>query len=78
MGYFRSPFIFSLTSKLMEWLSKEEERVLLKKSISRLTADPRLTEWERGFLHSIGRQLARGNLTEKQAIAMRKITRKYS
>ncbi len=63
---------------MIDRFSKEEEKVLLRKSVRALMSNPLLNAWEKDFLASIDAQLLSRDLSEKQLNALNKIKKKYS
>lgn len=78
------------TIHMTNGFTKEEEKVLLRKSVRSLMSNPLLNAWEKDFLASIDAQLLSKEqhadamrrhthyLSEKQLNVLNKIKRKYS
>lgn len=61
---------------MLENLSKEEKKVILKKLVNELI-NKNLTQWENDFLNSVKRQIKKKELTEKQIKVLEKLRKKY-
>ncbi len=57
---------------------KEEEKVLLQKTVRSLLNDSRLNEWEKDFLASISSQLRARDMSDKQLNVLNRIKQKYA
>lgn len=66
----------SYCGRMIDNVSKEEEKVLLQKGVHNLLNDPRPNAWEKEFLVSINDQLLVRDLSEKQLSILNKIRQK--